>query len=407
MNKINFSSKKSIKVILLLTGLTFFAIVVFGFASNEKSKNEQTVLKNKKVQAEVAFPIFETVKIWDEYTGRFTASKKVEVRARVGGYIDKVNFRDGQMVNKGDVLFTIDNRPFKIALYQANAKYNRNFVSLQKAQNEFNRVKSLQGSGAVSTEEFERRKQELEYAKSNVQLSKAEVDEAKLNLEFTNVKAPITGLVSRDKINVGNLIDGGTSNATVLTTIVSISPIYFYFTGSESDYLKYIRTTKNNLRNSIRTEEGSEILLKLQDEESFTHKAKLDFLENEIDNSTGTIEMRAVIKNKDNLMKPGMYGEAKVRIFGEDIESKSIMIPDDIIGTNQSLRFVYTLGENNRVITKNITLGPLSSNGLRVIKNGLSPTDKLIVSNIQKISSGVIISPIETSLQNNLKTELK
>src|SRR5690606_7910673 len=289
-----------------------------------------------------------------------------------------------------------------IALDQATADYGQAKASLTTAQDNFDRVKSLRESGAVSIEEYDRRKQALEFAKASIQLSQAKVDNAKLNLEFTKVTAPITGLVSRDKVNLGNLIDGGSSNSTLLTTIVATSPIYFYFTGSEADYLRYVRLARNGEREGARAG-GIPVFIKLQDEDDFVHEAKMDFVDNEIDKSTGTIESRAVLENKDHLLEPGMFGKA--RLMGS-AEHEAIMVPDNIIGTNQSLRFVYVLEADNTVTTKNVTLGPLHSNGLRIVRDGITPEDKLITNNIQKIRPGIAVTPTETSLEKNKVGEL-
>lgn len=384
-----------ITVVLVILG------VALAFTSNDKNSEESSTVA-AAMPVEVASPVYEKISEWDEYTGRFEASNRVEVRARVSGFLESVNFTDGQMVNKGDILFTLDDRPYKIALDQAKADYGQAKASLTTAQDNFDRVESLHESGAVSIEEYDRRKQALEFAKSSIQLSQAKVDNAKLNLEFTKVTAPITGLVSRDKVNLGNLIDGGSSNSTLLTTIVATSPIYFYFTGSEADYLRYVRLARNGDREAVRTGDIP-VFIKLQDEDDFIHEAKIDFVDNEIDNNTGTIESRAVLQNKDHLLEPGMFGKA--RIIGSAAH-QAIMIPDNIIGTNQSIRFVYVLGADNVVTVKNLTLGPLHSNGLRIVRDGLSPDDKLITNNIQKIRPGIAVTPIETSLEGNKSGEV-
>ena len=233
----NFSTKGIIRSILAVMGLVTIVIMVLAFTSEKKKETENSAAISA-MPVEVSTPLFEKITEWDQYTGRFEASNRVEVRARVGGFLESINFEDGQMVKKGDVLFTLDNRPYKIALDQAYADYGQTKASLITAQDNFARVEALHESGAVSIEEYDRRKQALEFAKASIQLSQAKVDNAKLNLEFTKVTAPISGLVSRDRINPGNLIDGGSSNSTVLTTIVATSPINFYFTSSESDYLR-------------------------------------------------------------------------------------------------------------------------------------------------------------------------
>ena len=252
MKTINLNTENISLKILAVSGLLFAIILVLSFTTENKEE-----VANTEVQAmpvEVAVPVYKKITEWDEYTGRFEASSRVEVRARVSGFLESVNFVDGQMVKKGDVLFTIDDRSYRIALDQANADYGQAKASLKTAQDNYDRVESLRESGAMSIEEYDRRKQALAFAKSSIQLSQARVDDAKLNLEFTRVTAPISGLVSRDKVNEGNLIDGGTSNSTILTTIVATSPIDFYFTGSESDYLRYVRLARNGERGSMRSE---------------------------------------------------------------------------------------------------------------------------------------------------------
>ena len=401
MKTIDLNTRKIALRILSVAGVLLAIMLVLAFSSSNKDDQEQPVAA-QSMPVEVAYPVYEKITEWDEYTGRFEASNRVEVRARVGGFLESVNFQDGQMVEKGDVLFTIDDRPFQIALDQANADYGQAMASLKTAQDNYDRVETLRESGAMSTEEYDRRKQALAFAKSSVQSAQARVDNAKLNLEFTRVTAPISGLVSRDKVNEGNLIDGGSSTSTLLTTIVATSPIHFYFTGSESDYLRYVRSARNGERGELRSE-GIPVFIKLQDENDFVHEAKMDFVDNEIDNSTGTIESRAVLENKDHLLEPGMFGEA--RLMGSAAHN-SLMIPDNIIGTNQSLRFVYVLGTDNVVTTKNISLGPLHSNGLRVVRDGITKDDKLIVNNIQKIRPGMPVSPVEISLLQNTQTEV-
>lgn len=395
------NTKKWMRSLIEISAVLVGLIISLAFIS-KITDEDQNPPTPEAMPVEVASPLFEKIVEWDEYTGRFEASDRVEVRARVSGFLKSVNFQDGQMVKKGDILFTIDDRPYKIALDQANADYGQAKTSLITARDNYERVESLHESGAVSMEEYDRRKQGLEFAKASVQLSQAKVDNAKLNLEFTRVTAPISGLVSRDKVNLGNLIDGGSSNSTLLTTIVTTSPIHFYFSGSEADYLRYVRLARNGERENARSR-GTQVFIKLQDEDDFIHEAQMDFVDNEIDNSTGTIESRAVLDNKDHLLEPGMFGKA--RLMG-GAEYEAIMIPDHIIGTNQSLRFVYVLGVDNMVTVKNITLGPLHSNGLRIVRDGLSPKDKLITNNIQKIRPGIAVTPIESSLQNSRSGEL-
>lgn len=401
MKTLDLNTKKIAVNILTVAGLLLLLFLILSFTNESTDENSETAATSQAMPVEVATPVFDEITEWDEYTGRFEASDRVDVRARVSGFLDRVNFTDGQHVKKGDVLFSLDDRPFRIALSQATAEYNQTQASLKTAQDNYNRVESLRESGALSIEEYDRRKQALAFAQASVALSQSHVDKAKLDLQFTKVVAPISGLVSRHMVNEGNLIDGGTSNATLLTTIVATSPIYFYFTGSESDYLRYVRLARNGERGSMRTD-ALPVFIKLQDESDFLHEAKMDFVDNEIDNSTGTIESRAILENKDQLLEPGMFGKA--RLMGS-AEHEALMISDDVIGTNQSIRFVYVLGKDNTVEVKNITLGPLHSNGLRIVRDGLTKDDKLIVNNIQKIQPGMKITPVETSLTEEASSE--
>lgn len=396
MEQSNLKLKKRLTNILVFSALVTVVIIALAFTGSEKSV-ENIEVTEEALSVDVALPVYEKITEWDEYAGRFEASERVEVRSRVSGFLESVNFIDGQIVKKGDVLFTIDDRPFKIALSQANADYEQSEASFTTARDNFERVESLLESGAVSAEEYDRRKQALEFAKASIQLSQAKVDNAKLNMEFTRVTAPISGLVSRDIVNLGNLIDGGSSNSTLLTTIVATNPINFYFTESEADFLRYVRLARNGERGAARSE-GIPVFIKLQDEDDFIHEAKMDFVDNELDQSTGTIESRAVLENKDLLLEPGMFGKA--RLLGS-AEYDAIMIPDEIIGSNQSLRYVYVLGDSNVVVTKNLTLGKLHSNGLRIVKEGLSPKDKVIINNLQKIRPDMIVSPKESSIKVN------
>ncbi len=394
MTKFKFYTQR--KGILALIGTGILAIVALAFAAT-KGGEEAPLMEVTPLTVETSLPVYEEITEWDEYTGRFEASNRVEVRARVSGFLEKVSFTDGQYVKKGQVLFIIDQRPFKIELEQAQANYAQAKSAQIAAQDDFNRAESLRETGALSTEEYERRKQALAHSEGSIRFAQSKVDNAKLNLKFTEVKAPISGLVSRQKINEGNLIDGGSANSTLLTTIVATSPIHFYFTGSEADYLKYVRLARDGKRGAVRTE-GVQVQIELADEEEFVHEGKIDFVDNEIDSQSGTIELRAVLQNENNLLEPGMFGKA--RMLGS-AKHNAIMVPDEIIGTNQSLRYVYVVGDNKEVVIKNVTLGPLHSNGLRIIRTGLTSGDKIIINNLQKIGPGMMVNHKESTFNSN------
>ncbi len=386
-------SKEQAVVLFLLALLSIF------FVGCENKEGEQA---NALLTIKVSPPIKKTITEWDEFTGRFEATNRVEVRARVSGYIDKVNFRDGQMVKKGDVLFIIDPRPYRIALQEARASYAQAQANYKQATDNFNRVKSLRESGAVSLEEYDSREQAVAGNLARLQVAQAAIDNAKLNLEFSRVTAPISGRIGRDLVNEGNLINGGTNSSTILTTIVATDPIHFYFTGSESDFLKYSRLARTGQRGSSR-DNANPVEVRLADETEFAHKGVMNFVNNEISRSTGAIEARAIFDNKDHLLEPGMFGRA--RLQGRS-EYKVLMVPDALIGTNQTVKFIYTVGADSIVKASSVELGNLYQNKYRIIKDGLSPEDKIVVSDIQKLIPGMKVAFSESDMQKNEGTEV-
>lgn len=372
----------TIQKAVLLHSLLGLLLIACGGNKTEENNNAGP----SAFPVEVASPVVKKIKEWDEFTGRFEASKRVEVRARVSGYITNINFRDGEMVKKGDVLFVIDQRPFRIAFQEAQAALEESESALEQAKVNFTRVESLKETGAISMEEYDTRKQNLAAARAAVSMAGASVENAKLNLGFSTVRAPISGKVGRHLVNQGNLISGGSPDASLLTIIVDAQPIYFYFTGSESDFLKYSKIMKDNAGKLI----GNEVKIRLQNEEEYNHVGKLDYMGNEIDNETGTIEGRVILPNSEGMLESGMFGQA--RLLGK-VSEEVLMVPDHIIGTNQDLRFVYVVGADSIAQPVNIELGPLYDNGLRIIRSGLTQNDQVILNNIQKIRPGTPVSP--------------
>ncbi|MBN65966.1 MAG: efflux transporter periplasmic adaptor subunit [Rickettsiales bacterium] len=326
------------------------------------------------MEVEVAHPATKRLIEWDEYTGRFRAIEHVELQARVSGYLDEILFEDGQMVEKGDVLFVIDPRPYKIARDQAAAE-------LQRTRKDYERARILEKKRAIPTEELDRRRQDYKIAQS-------QLDAAELDLEFTNVEAPVSGRVSRNYVSAGNYITGGMANATLLTTIVSLKPIYFYFEASERELLKYIRLSEEG--SDLASREASiPVYAKLQDEETFTHTGFMDFIDNAIDLQTGTIQGRAIFENAGDVIQPGMFGRAKLPASEE---YEALLVPDTIIGTDQSRKFVYTLTKDNTVGRKFIKQGPLEGD-FRIVREGLATEDIVLTKNLQKIRPGMPITP--------------
>ncbi len=331
---------------------------------------------------------------WDEYTGRFEATQRVEVRARVSGYVQKVHFKDGQMVKEGDILYTIDKRPFTIALKEAKAAYDQSLAEYKQAEENFKRVESLRESGAVSIEEFDRRKQAMIGGQARSEVARAAIDRASLNLGFTTVKAPLSGRISRDMVNAGNLIDGGSSNGSLLTTIVSIDPIYFYFEGSEADFLKYAKLNREGKRGESR-QTPNPVEVRLLNEEDFVHKGNMNFVNNEISSNTGTIQARAVFDNADHVLEPGMFGRARLLGSGE---FNAILVPDKLIATNQTVKFLYTMGTDSVIRTTPVSLGTLYKKKYRVITEGLKGDEILVLDNLQKLQAEMKVSPVTEAL---------
>ncbi|HAT9330209.1 TPA: efflux RND transporter periplasmic adaptor subunit [Legionella pneumophila subsp. pneumophila] len=315
-------------------------------------------------EVDVALPVKKKIVEWDEYTGRFQAVEEMDVRARVTGYLEAIKFQDGQTVKKGDVLFVIDQRPFKYALARAEAQY-----ALAKAQ--YERAIKLQKEKFISAEVIDQRFQDVQVAETRVQ-------EAKLNLEFTEIKAPISGKISRDFVSVGNLIR---MNDTVLTKVVSVDPIYFYFETSQNDLLKYIRLDRAGKRLSSE-KKPTPVLIKLPDEKDYLHQGEVDFLDNVIDSGTGTILARALVPNPDNVIYPGLF--ARVKLVGSG-EYEAILLPDKAINTDQARKFVYVVDNENKVKRVYVELGPLRESGFYIIRSGLKGDEKVIIHGIQRI----------------------
>lgn len=315
-------------------------------------------------EVDVSLPLKRTLTEWDEYTGRFEAVEGVEIRARVTGYLQEIKFQDGQLVKKDDVLFVIDPRPFEYALQRAEAQYGL-------AEKEFKRAEGLLKSKAIAEEDFDNRLQELKVAE-------AALNEAKLDIEFTAVKSPIDGKVSRDFVNVGNLVR---ENETALTRIVSVDPIHFYFEASQTDLLKYIRMDREGTRPSS-DHASNPIVIKLQDESDFIHKGKMDFVDNAVDAGTGTIQGRAIVPNPDAIIYPGLFGRA--RLMGSN-EYEAILVPDSAINTDQSRKFVFVVNDQNQAQRRYVELGPIQDDGFYIIRSGLDGSERVVTGGIQRI----------------------
>ncbi|MEX0841028.1 MAG: efflux RND transporter periplasmic adaptor subunit [Xanthobacteraceae bacterium] len=337
----------------------------------------------------VAKPVKRTVVDQDEYVGRFVAVDSVETRARVSGTLEAVHFKDGQIVNKGDLLFTIDRRPFQNALDQARANLLLAQSNLTYAATDLERARQLLRDKAISEQLFDQRVQAKNNAEASVAANEAAVRQAALDLEFTELRAPITGRIGDRRVSPGNLVTGGAAG-TLLATIVSTDPIRFEFTFDEASLLRYDRVAKQS---GELTTHGLSVPIKLRliDESDFLHQGKMDFIDNAIDRSTGTIRARAVFANPDRLFIPGMF--ARVQIPGS-APHEALLVPDDAIGTDQTRKFVFVVGEDNAVKQAYVTLG-LVTEGLRVIQDGLTPDARVVVNGLMRVRPGIKVTPQE------------
>jgi multidrug efflux system membrane fusion protein len=339
-------------------------------------------------QVSVAKVLERRVKDWDEFTGRMQAVETVEIRPRVSGYIDRVAFTEGGQVKRGDLLFIIDPRPYQAETDRAAADLKRYKTSLDLAQIELTRVQRLKDTGAVSQEELDERKSTVAQAEANSAGAGAALEAARLNLEFTRVTSPIAGRVSRAEVTRGNLVTGGTNGGTLLTSVVSMDPMYLYFEGDEQAYLRYGQMARNGERPSSR-DSANPVRVGLANEDGFPHTGKVDFVDNQLNPQTGTIRARAVLDNKDGMYTPGMF--ARVQLLGSS-EYSAILIDDRAVNTDQNQKYVFLLGANNQVEYRRIKLGRVID-GLRIVREGLKPGDVIVVNGAQRAHPGITVTP--------------
>jgi RND family efflux transporter MFP subunit len=336
----------------------------------------------------VANPVLKTIVEWDEYTARLEAVEAVDVRARVSGYLESINFTEGSVVTEGSLLFVIDPRPFEAELKRLQAEVKQTEAAQENARARFNRAKRLHTGNLMSEEEFQLRRTSLMAASADVQSAEATVEAARLNLEYTEVRAPISGRISRPFVTEGNLVQGGTGETTLLTTIVSLDPVHAYFEASERAYLKYLRLSRSGQRPSSR-EVRNPVYLSLADEEDFPHRGHMDFVDNLLDPNTGTMTGRAVFANPDQLLTPGLF--ARVRLPGSGVR-QALLIPDAAIGSDQTERYVYVVGEDDVISYRKIEIGSLV-HGLRVVRGGLQPEERIVINGLQRVRSGITVTP--------------
>lgn len=336
----------------------------------------------------VAQPVKRTVTDWDEFTGRFEAVEEVQVRARVGGFVTSVEFRDGAFVKAGDLLYVIDSRPFEAVAEQAEGQLNDARAKAELGKRELDRALTLNQTQAVADSIVDQRRQTLQAANAAISQAQGALKAAQLNIEFSHVLAPIGGRVSRHLVSVGNLVQGSDSGATLLTSIVSLDPIYIYFDMDEATYVRNNRLYFEGKRPSSR-DTPNPVQVTLTGETKPSHDGKMDFVDNRLDVSTGTLRGRAVIPNKDYSILPGQFG--RVRLIGSS-PYQALLIPDTAVATDQSRKIVFVVKDDDTVEARAVTLGPLDD-GLRVIREGLKPEDRVVVDGLQRVRVGAKVSP--------------
>lgn len=339
-------------------------------------------------QVSVATVVAKPVRQWDDFTGRISAVETVELRPRVSGYVERVAYEEGQQVNKGDLLFVIDQRRYRANLDRALADLERARSEARLAQTQDVRAQTLVDAKAISREEFETRRAATAQGNAAVRAAEAAVASARLDLQFTQVRSPITGRAGRALVTVGNLAQ---ADATALTTVVSLDPVHVYFESDEQSFLRYNQAA----RDGNRDDSNNKVRVGLANEEGHPHTGTVDFVDNQVDPRTGTIRARAVLANPDHLFTPGLF--ARVQLEG-NAERTALLIDDKAVLTDQDRKYVYVLGPKNTAVRKDIVPGRMAD-GLRVVTSGLTAGDKVIVHGVQKVLfPGIGVAPQQIAM---------
>lgn len=366
--------------------ITLLPLLALALSGCDENQSQAQGAPPAPPQVTVALPKRETVAAKEDYVGRFVAVDAVEVRARVSGYLEAIHFRDGQMVKAGEPLFTIDRRPFQAALDQAHAALDQAKANLTFAQNELARGKNLVRGTTITEQTFDQRVQATRVAEATVKAQEAAVKQAELDLDFTQLKAPVTGRIGDRRVSVGNLVTGGTNGSTtLLATIQSTDPIRFEFTWDETSYLRFLRVHKDARSPKMNVP----VELRLIDEDGYTHKGHMDFIDNAIDRNSGAIRGRAEFPNPDGTLTPGMFGRIRVPMAPP---AEALLVPDTAVGTEQVRKFLYVLDADNVARPHFVTLGQLVG-GLRVIETGLKPEDRVVINGLMRVRPGTKVTP--------------
>ena len=348
-------------------------------------------------QVTAAAALSRDVTEWDEFTGRLEPVQSVGIRPRVSGLISEVSFAEGSLVHQGQLLFQIDARPFQAQVDRLRAELAQATVARDRALTETKRADRLATEGAMATEERERRAGAAAEATAQVDAATAALREADLNLEFTRVVSPIDGRVSRALVTRGNLVSGGQGDATLLTTVVSVDPIYASFDADEQTFLRYGARERRAAGNA---QDGLRVEVALADEDAFAHHGTLQFLDNRLDPSTGTINGRAILRNPDGRLTPGLF--VRLRLPGA-VTHKGVLVLDRAVGTDLDRRFVFVVGADQKIESRTVTLGPLVD-GLRVIRTGLEAGELVVVNGLQRVRPGVPVNATVAPMSADVPT---
>jgi len=378
------------RIVLLLLAIAAAAVLYRNWGFWEARQEAQPEAPPPAVT--VAKPLVREMEEWSDFTGQFEPMESVEVRARVSGYLESVNFTDGQLVKKGDLLFVIEPRPFELALETAKAQVAQAEAQLQLAQAQLERTAQLLKNEFASKETYDERVSQVAIAKAARDAAVAEVNQAQLNLDYTRVTAPVSGRTGRHEVSVGNLVMGGTSgDTTLLTTIVSLDPIWLSFNVSEGDGMTYKRLIQKGEVKSARDNKVA-VQGQLTDEKTWPLKGSIDFVDNQYDRSSGTIRVRAAFPNPDLFITPGQFG--RVRVPMSPLRP-TMLVPDAAVVTDQSVKLLFTVDADDMVVPKPVELGPVTDDGLRVIREGIGRNDRVIIKGLLRARPGAKVAPQE------------
>ena len=365
--------------------IALLALVIIGPAAAQQGPMPVTV----------ASPLVQELVEWQEFTGQFAAVETVQVRPRVSGYLDSVYFQDGELVEQGQLLFIIDQAPFEAAHAAAEARLAQARARLTLADSQLDRARGLLANNNISRAAFDERQEELRAASAAVQEAEANLQLAELDLDYTVITAPIAGRIGRREVSVGNLVIGGAAGSTTpLTTIVSVDPIRFEFDMSEAYFLRYQRAGAQSILESHR-DGGVRVEARLFDEADWPREGRIDFVDNRVDRTSGTIRMRAVFPNPDGFLTPGQFGI--LRLPGSP-RYPAILLPDQAILNDQDRRIVYIVNADNVVELRVIRPGPREL-GLRIIRTGLEPDDRVIINGLLRARPGAPVTPVEGTIE--------